>query len=147
MKGAQIILGIDDRVDEKGDLHPWRIVAMGSILPEGKSQYLMALPSDRRYFSTPRHPHYGDLTLIENDAKEQITRLVKQLTALGVASVHLEMDHKKGVIGRTMIWNGIEPVGYDVPDQPEGMTRDPFSIGGDAGHQIAEIEYKLRNTQ
>lgn len=140
----RIIIGIDDRVDEHCQAHPWRIVVFCEALPNGRKQYLMRLPDDRRYLSPPRHPVYGDLMLIADRANQQLQRLVKDVKALEAEEVHLDAFQYEGVVGRTLIWNGIEPRRHAVDEDPDNLA-DSFSIGGSAGHQISTIEHKLRN--
>lgn len=138
----RIIIGVDDRVDEHCQAQPWRIVLFCAALPAGRSQYLMRLPDDRRYLSPPRHPLHGDLMLIPDTANQQIQKLVQDIRALKVDEVHLDAYQYEGVVGRTLIWNGIEPRVHVVEEDPDNMV-DTFSIGGSAGHQISIIERKL----
>jgi len=142
---AQVIVGIDERHDAHGAAHPWRIVVMSTRLPGGRIQYLMALPGDRSYISLPRHPLYGDLTLLGTAAATQIAALVATLAAIGATEVHIARG-VTDVIGNTLIWNGIEPRMHDA-SREDGVLLDPFSIGGDAGHQIAIMETKLRSSR
>lgn len=142
---AHVIIGVDGRVDADGALHPWRIAVVSARLPGGRIQHLAALPADRIYVSPPRHPLYGDLTRLGSGPAAQLRALVKTLASIGATEVHVAKGLPDAVVN-TLIWNGVEPRMHDV-DEEHGAMLDTFSIGGDAGHQAAVIETKLRSAR
>lgn len=143
MTGGVAIIGVDDRIDEHCHAQPWRIVLLIPSRPDDTRRYLMRLPDDRRYLSPPRDPIHGDLMVIDGRVSRQMQRLVEDLRGLGIERVHLDLLQYEGVVGRTLIWNGIEPHPHKVED--EGTLLDHHSIGGRAGHQISVIIDKLRS--
>lgn len=137
-----IALGIDTRCDQEGREHPWRIVVADARAPARRLEALMRLPDDVLYLSIPRHPLYGDLTLEGAHRDHVMTKLAIELKG---QLVHVATDQMDGIAGQMLKDHGLVLTGVEVAYE-DGMLDDPHSIGGDAGHQIANIAKTLRGT-
>lgn len=136
------IVGIDSRMDEFGDSHPWRIVMADAEDPMVRRQHQVRLPSTKRYISAPRHPLYGDLTIEGRDPSLVYDDLARD--AYGETCI-VSTDASDMAV-RSMIWHGIDLRTTKVHPRINGVADDPYSLGGDAGHQVANIAKTLKGT-
>lgn len=133
------ILGFDIRIDEKGRLQPWRVVLTTLERRHQHRETLMALPSSQRYLTPPNHLVHGDLTEIGTNAHDALASVSAQIHAMGRTTVHVDSTHVTGVAASLLAWNGINLAPVDVDMPHDATLDDPYAIGGEAGHEIANI--------
>lgn len=99
----------------------------------------MALPLSQRYLTPPIHPHHGDLTEIGVTAYDALEGLSYDILAMGQSTIHVDSTHLIGIAASLFAWNGINLSPVDVEMPHDGTLDDPYAIGGEAGHEIANI--------
>ena len=137
------ILGVDERMDDQGRRHPWRIAVIGREL---RHIVVTALPRGVVFIQNPRHPVHGDLTRIERCVADGVVQLIERLADAGVGRVEMAEMQRGATVARMLELNGIEIRYHEVEYQGD-LREDPFSIGGDAGHEIAIVERNARSAE
>lgn len=133
------VIGMDVRIDDKGRLQPWRVV-LATVERQGKYQeFLMRLPSGMKYMTPPYTPRNGDLTEIDGEPDERFQEVAAAVEAMGTSQVYAAAAHQEGVASTMLAWHGvtINPVDVKIPDH--GYLDNPYGIGGESGHEIANI--------
>lgn len=131
---AKVAIGMDVRLDEFGNVHPWRAV----VAFDGKfRQFFMRLPPDRRYVSPPTDGH-GDLTELPRSAAEQTEAIADFLLARGETAVIVGAWPWRSPVIVGLRARGIQVEEIELTISGEGKS-DVDRIGGEAGHEIAQL--------
>lgn len=133
------IVGMDVRIDEKGRLQPWRIVLTTLECRLEHRELLMALPPNQRYLTPPNHHVHGDLTELPTRAEDAIGDLSRIILGMGANAAYVDSSHTSGMAASLFAWHGVNLLPVDVDMPHDATLDDPYSIGGEAGHEIANI--------
>lgn len=137
------VIGMDVRIDEKGRLQPWRIVVTTLEKPRRYSEYLMRLPGGLKYLTPPNHHVHGYLMQLPAEAEKAVKVLSAQVLRMGVSSAYAASAHLNGVASELLAWNGVNIIPVDVHMPHDATLDDPFGIGEESGHEIANIVRNL----
>jgi hypothetical protein len=133
------VIGMDVRMDEKGRIQPWRVVVANGWRPWEHYEYLIRLPEGLLYMTQPFNLLHGDLTLLEHRLEPQVAKIAERLRAMRATSVLMSSSRMDTTVERLLTWHGFTTVGHDIDMPFDDVFDDPYSIGGEAGHDIANV--------
>lgn len=133
------LVGMDVRMDEEGRVQPWRVVIANGARPWEHYEYLIRLPDGLLYMTEPYNLVHGDLTELEETLEPQVGRMVERLRAMGATRLRLSASRMETTVERMLAWNGFGTTGHDIDVPFDDVLDDPYSIGGEAGHDIANL--------
>lgn len=141
------LIGMDVRMDEEGRIQPWRVVIANGSRPWEHYEYLVRLPAGMLYMTEPYNLVHGDLTELDETLEPQVAKMVERLRAMGASGIRMSSSRLDTTVERMLAWNGFEATGYDIDVPFDDVLEDPYSIGGEAGHDIANLARIGENPQ